>query len=103
MLSTSSRPAAADGVTAGTLRRWRDRIERAQPLLRSLPQVLQSELSAENLGWINAAVNADSMMTEKSRAQITALAVAEARRFVLLALEKSISEMMLADPAKRPS
>jgi hypothetical protein len=91
------------GVTAGTLRRWRDKINEVQPLLRSLPQVLQSELSAEDLGWINAAVNVDSMMTEKSRAQITALAAADARRFALLALEKSISEMTLADPANRPS
>lgn len=91
------------GVTAGTLRRWRDKINEVQPLLRSLPQVLQSELSAEDLGWINAAVNVDSMMTEKSRAQITALAVADARRFVLLALEQAVSQMMLADPAKPPS
>lgn len=91
------------GVTAGTLRRWRDKINEVQPLLRSLPQVLQSKLSAEDLGWINAAVNVDSMMTEKSRAQIAALAAADARRFVLLALEKAISEMMLADPVKPPS
>ena len=91
------------GVTAGTLRRWRDKINEVQPLLRLLPQVLQSELSAEDLGWINAAVNVDSMMTEKSRAQIAALAAADARRVVLLALEKSISEMTLADPPKPPS
>ena len=91
------------GVTAGTLRRWRDKINEVQPLLRSLPQVLQSELSAEDLGWIDAAMNVDSMMTEKSRAQITVLAGADARSSVLLALEKSITEMTLADPAKRPS
>jgi hypothetical protein len=91
------------GVTADTLRRWREQISTTQPLLRSLPQVLESELSAEDRGWINAAVNADSMTTEKSRAQIAALAAADARRFVLLALEKSISEMTLADPPKPPS
>jgi hypothetical protein len=91
------------GVTADTLRRWREQISTTQPLLRSLPQALQSELSAEDLGWINAAVNANSMMTDKSRPQIAALAAADARRFVLLALEKSISEMTLADPAKPPS
>jgi hypothetical protein len=45
----------------------------------------------------------DSMMTGKSRAQITALEIADARSFVLVALEKSISEMNLADPAKHPS
>jgi hypothetical protein len=91
------------GVTPDTLRRWRDKINEVQPLVRSLPQVLRSELSAEDLGWINAAVNAESMMTEKPRAQIAALAVAEARRFVLLALEKAISEMTLTDPPKPPS
>src|SRR5712691_5060325 len=32
------------GVTAGTLRRWRDKINEVQPLLRLLPEVLQSEL-----------------------------------------------------------
>jgi hypothetical protein len=41
------------GVTADTLRRWREGINETQPLLRSLPQVLLSELSAENLGWIS--------------------------------------------------
>ncbi len=90
-------------VTADTLRRWREQINAAKPLLRSLPRVLQSKLSAEDLGWINAAINVDSMMTEKSCVQIAALAVADARRFVLLALEKSISEMALADPPKPPS
>jgi hypothetical protein len=94
---------SSGGVTAGTLRRWRDKINEVQPLLRSLPQVLQSELSAEDLGWIDAAVNVDSMMTEKSRAHITALAVADARRFVLLGLENAIFQMDLADPAKPPS
>lgn len=90
-------------VTAATLRRWRDKIAEVQPLVRSLPQVLQSELSAEDLGWINAAINAESVMTEKSRAQIAALAVADARRFVLLSLETSISGMTLADLANPPS
>jgi hypothetical protein len=90
-------------VTADTLRRWREQISATQPLLRSLPQVLESELSAEDLGWIGAALNADSMTTEKSRAQITALAAADARRFVLLALEKSISGMMLVDNPAKPS
>ena len=39
-------------VTADTLRRWRERINETQPLLRAPPQLLQSELSAEDLGWI---------------------------------------------------
>jgi hypothetical protein len=45
------------------------------------------------------------MLSEKWRAKIAALAPAEARRSVLLALENAISEMMLADqnPAKPPT
>lgn len=92
-----------NGVTEDTLRRWREQMNEARPLLRSLPQLLQSELSAEDLGWVNAALNAESMLTEKWRAKIAALTPADARRFVLLALENSISQMMLADPAKPPS
>ena len=34
-----------NGVTADTLRRWRERINETRPLLRPLPQLLQSELS----------------------------------------------------------
>jgi hypothetical protein len=92
-----------NGVTADTLRRWRERINATQPLLRSLPQLLQSKVSAEDLGWIDAAHNAEILLTEKWRARIAALASADARRFVLLALGNSISEMTLADPAKPPS
>lgn len=92
-----------NGVTADTLRRWREQMNAARPLLRSLPQLLQSELSAEDLGWVNAALNAESMLTEMWRAKIAALTPADARRFVLLALENSISQMMLANPAKPPS
>jgi hypothetical protein len=91
------------GITAGTLQRWRNKINEVQPLLRLPPQVFQSELSAKDLGWINAAVNVHRMMTEKSRAQVTALAAADARRFVLLALENAISQMTLAYPLKPTS
>jgi len=91
------------GVTADTLRRWRERINATQPLLRSLPQMLQSELSAEDLGWISASQNAESMLTDEWRKKIAALVAADARRFVLLSLEKSISGMKLADPAKPAS
>jgi hypothetical protein len=90
-------------ITADTLRRWREKISATEPLLRSLPQILQSEPSAREGGWINAAHNANIMMTEESRAQIAALVPAHARRSVLLLLEKSISEMTLADPAKPPT
>lgn len=91
------------GVTADTLRRWREQISATEPLLRSLPQVLQSKLSADDLGWISAARNAESMLTDEWRNKIQVLAAADARRFVLLSLEKSICEMNLADPAKPPS
>lgn len=92
-----------NGITADTLRRWREQVNAAQPLRRSLPQLLQSELSAEDWGWVNAARNAESTLTEKWREKIAALAPADARRFVLLALENSVSKMMLADPVKPPS
>ena len=91
------------GVSADTLRRWRDNINEVQPLVRSLPEILKSKLSAEDLGWINAAQNAESMLIDEWRKKIQVLAPADARRFVLLALENSISEMTLADPAKPPS
>jgi len=65
--------------------------------------MLQSELSAEDLGWISASQNAESMLTDEWRKKIAALVAADARRFVLLSLEKSISGMKLADPAKPAS
>jgi len=74
------------GVTEGTLRRWRQGISDTQPLLRSLPQVLQSELSAEDLGWIIAALNTESMLSDGWREKIQALAPPDARRRVLLLL-----------------
>jgi hypothetical protein len=89
-----------DHITADTLRRWRGKISEIQPLVRSVPQMLQSKPSPEDLGWINAALNANNMMTEKWRAQIAALVPADAQRFVLVALENAISQMSLADPAK---
>jgi hypothetical protein len=92
-----------NGVTADTLRRWREQINVTRPLVRSLLQSLQSKLSGEELGWINAANNADSMVTEKWRAKIAALTPADARRFVLLALKNAIFQMTLTDPPKPPS
>jgi hypothetical protein len=90
-------------VTADTVRRWREQIDGTQALVRSLPELLLSmPLSAEDSGWVNAALNAETMVTEKWREKITALAPADARRFVLLALEKAISEMTLTDPASPP-
>jgi len=43
------------------------------------------------------------MLTDEWRKKIAALVAADARRFVLLSLEKSISGMKLADPAKPAS
>jgi len=98
------KPTRGNGVvTADTLRRWREQIGTAQPLLRSLPEGVETPLSDWDLSWIEAAVNAESMTTDKWRTRITALAPADARRFVLQALENSISQMILADPAKPPS
>jgi hypothetical protein len=91
------------GITAHTLRRWRERINATQPLLRSLPQVIQSELSAEDLGWINAAQNAEAMLTDEWHKKIRAPTAPDARRFVLKALEQSIAQMTLADPANPPT
>ena len=62
-----------------------------------------SDIGAKDIGWINAAINADSMLTEKWRAKVAAPAPAEARRFVLSSLEASIREMVPADPPKPPS
>lgn len=91
------------GVTADTICRWRERINAAGPLLRSLSQLKPSEIGAEDIGWINAAINADDMLTEEWRAKIAALASCDARGFVLSALEESIREMALLFPAKPPS
>jgi hypothetical protein len=90
------------GVTADTLRRWGEQISATQPLLRSLSQLNPSDFGAD-AGWINAALNAEAMLSEKWRARLTAVAPAEARRLVLSSLEASIREMALADPAKPPS
>ena len=94
-----------NGVTAGTLRRWRGRISETRPLLRSLSlsQLKLSDISAEDMGWINAATIADEMVTEEERAKLAALTPAEAQRIVLAFLDASVREIALADPAKPPS
>jgi hypothetical protein len=93
----------SSGVTTDTLRRWRDRINETRPLLRSLPQLLQSGLSAEDPGWIDASYNAESVLSDEWRLKIQALAPADARRFVLSALEANIRQITLADLSKPPS
>jgi hypothetical protein len=77
-------------ISANTLRGWRQQINERRPL-RSL-----SEVSAKDLGWINALINAYSLLTEEERAKLTGMAPAEARRFALESLEAAIREMDLA-------
>jgi hypothetical protein len=88
-----------EGVTAATVRRWREQIDVVRPLLELRPQ----EFGSGDLGWITAATNADDMVTEEWRTKITTLTTADARRFVLSSLEANIREMILAFPAKSPS
>jgi hypothetical protein len=87
-----------EGVSAATVRRWREQIDVVRPLLELRPQECSGDL-----GWITAAMNADDMVTEEWRTKITTLATADARRFVFSSLEANIREMMLAFPAKSPS
>jgi hypothetical protein len=81
-----------NSVTADTLRRWREQISVVRPLLRSQSR----DIRVEDIGWINAAANADDMLTEECRAKIAALTPAKARRFILSALEENIPQMMLS-------
>jgi hypothetical protein len=94
-----------NGVTADTLRRWREQINEAQPLLRllSLSQLNLLNISDEDTGWINAAGVANGMVRVEWHARLVAEAPAEARRFVLSDLEDSIRDMDLADLPKSPS
>jgi hypothetical protein len=92
-----------NGVTADTLRRWREQISVVRPLLRSQSQLEPQDIGAEDIGWIKAARNADDMLTEEWRGKIAAHTPADARRFVLAALEANIRQMMLTFPVKPPS
>ena len=83
-------------VTADTLRRWREQISVVRPLVRSQSQLERRDIGAEDIGWINAATNADDMLTEEWRGKIATLTPADARRFILSALEENIRQMMLS-------
>ena len=48
-------------MTADTLRRWREKLDEVRPLLHLKP----SDIGSEDIGWINAATNADDMVTEE--------------------------------------
>ena len=85
-----------NGVTTDTLRRWREQINVARPLLRSQSKFGLGDVGAEDIGWINAATNADDMLTDEWRGKIAALTQADGRRFVLAALEQNIRQMKLA-------
>jgi hypothetical protein len=93
-----------NSVTTGdTVRRWREKINETRPLLRALSQLNLSDISAEDMGWLNAVLNADEMLTEEVRTNLAALAPAEARRHILSSLEVGIRQMMIVDPAKPTS
>ena len=83
-------------MTADTLRRWREQISVVRPLVRSQSQLERRDIGAEDIGWINAATNADDMLTEEWRGKIATLTPADARRFILSALEENIRQMMLS-------
>ena len=85
-----------NGVTADTLRRWREQISVVRPLVRSQSQLERRDIGAEDIGWINAATNADDMLTEEWRGKIATLTPADGRRFILSALEENIGQMMLS-------
>jgi hypothetical protein len=82
-------------ITARTVRGWRERAEATEPLLRALPRLPGELISPEDLGWINAARNAEGMLTEKWSARIRALTPNTARRLILDALENSIRKIGL--------
>jgi hypothetical protein len=86
-------------VTAHTLRRWRKKISEVEPLVRSLSESNLTKIADSDNGWINASLNARSMVTQESCAKVAALAPDARRLFVLLALEHAVSQMNLADPA----
>jgi len=90
------------GVTADTLRRWREKVNTTRPLVRSLPQLLESELSAEDRGWMNATIQADDMLTGELKIKIQALAPSDGGRRVLRALENSVTKMNLAENPPNP-
>jgi hypothetical protein len=85
-----------NGVTADTLRRWREQINVVRPLLRSRSQLEPRHVRTEDIGWINAATNADDMVTEEWRGKIAALTRADARRFILSAPEENIRKLALS-------
>jgi hypothetical protein len=85
-----------NGVTADTLRRWREQISVVRPLLPPQSQLEPRNIGAEDIGWINAATNADNMLTEEWRGKIAALPPTDARRFILSALKESIQQMGLS-------
>jgi hypothetical protein len=90
-------------VTAGTVRRWRERIDEVRPFLKLPSQKLVQQLSAEQSGWVNAALIAEDMLSDKSRTKIQALAPATARRFVLAVLDASVTAIGPWNPPNPPT
>jgi hypothetical protein len=84
-----------NGITARTLRGWRERVDCARPLVGMPLLSADQAMSTEDQGWVNAVVQVDIMLTDKYRCLIGNLAPAIARGFILDALENSIRQMNL--------
>jgi hypothetical protein len=78
------------GITARTLRGWRERIDAAQPLLRGLPDLVFT-LTPEEVQWANIAANVAGMVSAKWQSTLHSHPQPRARRFVLDALANAIS------------
>lgn len=91
------RPARGSGqkINARTLRDWRERVSEVGPLVRRFLEDPRREMSAEDLGLINAAVNANDLMTAEWICRLQAMPPGDARRLILDALEQNIREMNL--------
>jgi hypothetical protein len=83
-------------LTGDTIRRWREEIKVALPLLRSESQLDQRAIGDRDRGWIEAARNAAAMVTEEEYAKIAAMSPSGARRHILFSLEQFICEMRAA-------
>jgi hypothetical protein len=80
-------------LTGDTIRRWREEIKVALPLLRSESQLDQRAIGDRDRGWIEAARNAAAMVTEDEYAKIASMSPSGACRHILFSLEQTICEM----------
>ena len=93
LVALGTKPARGKGgIIARTLRGWRERVDRARPLLGIPLLSVDQVMNAEDQGWVNAVAEADLMLTDKWRSRIANLAPATARKFILDALENSVRQ-----------